>query len=232
MKTLQLTSTIKKVIFILGVCLITILIILFKIDIEFAYNIKHLHALEYYSWLREINKWWIFLEWSRLILYALFLIGIVLIVSPKKYVLLFLILSLFPEVISILQKVLPDSFNYSYTAESFSVGLYTIHLLQLLVSAISFIILTNKTSEDLYKHGLTLFSVVLCIPVIFQIGMGILFSIDSTYFVEKFPTFFTLRTFFYNYLQHPLLAVAFSIINWAIYKDAYKEITAEDLLAS
>ena len=69
------------------------------------------------------------------------------------------------------------------------------------------------------------------ISLIWMIGIGLIFSIDSSYFFEKFPTFFILRSFYYDYLQYPLYIIATLILIIAVYKDAYKEITAEELLA-
>lgn len=230
METIKLSLTAKKVIFFIGVCLLIDYSMQFKCCIEYIYARNHSNFSQAFQIAEETQTWLSVLIWAQSFLYVCFFVGIIAIVVKKKLFFYFISMLLIPEVLSVTRRIIPEPFNYSFTPEGFHAGLYSLSLISLAITSVLFVYLAIY-SQRLYKHGLIIFSLIMSISLIWMIGIGLIFSIDSSYFFEKFPTFFILRSFYYDYLQYPLYIIATLILVIAIYKDAYKEITAEELLA-
>lgn len=173
---------------------------------------KYAGFIDTYGTVFQINYWL-----SRLS-YLSFFIGLMPILLKKGKYLALTFLFILTTAYSIFNYFYPDTLKLQFTPEAYNVSCLIIHIIYLVLIFVSYFLIYQTSKDDYSKIAGRLLIIAGTIDIINIVAYAIMFTIDSSNFIDRFSSIIDLFKLYYSYMSTPIYIVAVAFLIYQIKK--------------
>ncbi len=215
----QISETFMKVVLGLGVIFLVTLVL----DFLSVSYVRYLQSTDnwYWRYVSFINTYGTILQvnyWISRLSYLTFFIGLMPILLKKDKYLHLTIIYVIITAYSIYNYFYPDTLKLQFTPEGYKVSCFVIHTIYLVLIFIGYLFFYQTSKDNYSKIAARLLIIVGAIDIINVVTYAIMFTIDSSNFVERFASIIEMFKMYYNYMSTPIYIFAVGLLVYQIKK--------------
>ena len=119
---------------------------------------------------------------------------------------------------SIFNYFYPDTLKLQFTPEAYNVSCLIIHIIYLVLIFVSYFLIYQTSKDDYSKIAGRLLIIAGTIDIINIVAYAIMFTIDSSNFIDRFSSIIDLFKLYYSYMSTPIYIVAVAFLIYQIKK--------------
>lgn len=206
-----------KIVFLSGI----ILVITLLIDFSATKYMNYLWDVEngkekYWDFRDSFEGFFKIMFWVSKVCFIMFYIGMLPILINKKAYIPIIVSTIILAFYNLYTYFDYETFNLVFSPERYKISSLIVHFILLIINLILYIFIYIGSKDKPVKLAGRLLIITAAIDIINIISYSIMFTIDSSHFVERFADVIDSFKFYYSYMSSPIYICALVLMLYQI----------------